>query len=311
MAQERIGILGLGRMGSAMAARLAGKGHAVRGWSRSSASVGAASRLGIERAADLGALVAASDILILALLDDTAVVAVLGALAEHDLSGRLVVDTSTVSPQTLRSQAAALGAAGADLLDAPISGGPDMLLAGTAGLYIGGDPTAFERFRPVADLLSNRIHHVGPLGQGAAAKLVNNMMLMGLWQNLKEALLLGTKAGLPAEKILDILSSSPAASLALKSRLPVIRGETEEVGFPVSGAVKDARLVSAVAAELGIEVPAMSASLASFESVLAAGLGGRDLATMVRHAAGLMHEAPIVQEPGVGNAHGQAGDTDR
>lgn len=285
MEKQRIGIVGLGRMGSAMARRLSASGFAVTGWSRRPPEAPVAAEMGIALAPDLAALSQASDILILALIDDRAVNAVLDALAAPTIRSRLVVDTSTVSPDVLRGRAEEFRRLGAGLMDAPVSGGPDMVMAGKVGLYIGGSETDYRRFLPVAEALSDRIHHVGGLGDGAAAKLVNNMMLMGLWQSLKEALMLGKKAGLSADRILDILSGSPAASPAFKSRLPVIRGETEAVGFPVSGAIKDARVVRDLAARLEVSTPAISASLASFEAAAAAGFGQADLATMVRLVA--------------------------
>jgi 3-hydroxyisobutyrate dehydrogenase len=158
-------------------------------------------------------------------------------------------------------------------------------MAGKVGLYIGGREEDYRRFLPVAEVLSDRIHHVGGLGDGASAKLVNNMMLMGLWQSMKEALQLGGKAGLSRDKMIEILSGSPAASPAMKARLPVVLGETAVVGFPVSGVVKDARVVRDLAATLGIAIPAIAASLASFEATVDAGFGEADLATMVRLAA--------------------------
>jgi 3-hydroxyisobutyrate dehydrogenase len=229
MTKERVGIVGLGRMGSAMAERL-------------------------------------------------------DELAAAAPAGKLVIDTSTVSPETLRVHQDAMGKAGAALLDAPISGGPEMLLAGTAGLYIGGAEKDFQRFLPVAAALSNRIHHVGGLGDGAAAKLVNNMMLMGLWQIMKEAIELGGKAGLGRGKMIEILSGSPAASPAMRSRLPVIVGETEAVGFPVSGVLKDMGVVLDLARGLGVATPAIEAARASFENAAALGYGEADLATVVRLA---------------------------
>lgn len=281
MSKERIGIIGLGRMGSAMAKRLSESGFPVTGWSRRAASAEPA----LVIAPDLPALSRASDILVLSLLDDRAVQEVLDRLAALPLDGRLIVDTSTVSPQILRERAAQFEALGASLMDSPVSGGPETVLSGKAGLYIGGREEDVLRFRPVAEALSDRIHHVGGLGDGAAAKLVNNMMLMGLWQSLKEALLLGKKAGLAPGKILDILAGSPAASPALRSRLPVIRGESDAVGFPVSGAIKDAGVVRDLAARLGVPLPAIAASLASFEKAAADGYAEADLATMVRLAA--------------------------
>ncbi|WP_371674731.1 NAD(P)-dependent oxidoreductase [Neorhizobium sp. T25_27] len=282
MTKERIGIVGLGRMGSAMAERLAMQGFAVAGWTRSGLAPETATALGISASVDLAALLDASDIVILALLDDAAVHAMLGELTAADLTGKLIVDTSTVSPETLRAHHDAMGRAGAALLDAPISGGPEMLLAGTVGLYIGGAEKDFRRFLPVAESLSNRIHHVGTLGDGASAKLVNNMMLMGLWQIMKEAVELGGKAGLGRDKMIEILSGSPAASPAMRSRLPVILGETEAVGFPVSGVLKDMGVVLDLARGLGVATPAIEAARASFENAAALGFAEADLGTVVR-----------------------------
>jgi len=284
MSRERIGIAGLGRMGGAMATRLAGEGFSVTGWTRSGLSPERAAGLGIAAASDLSSLSAASDIVILALLDDAAVHAVLDELAGASAAGKLIVDTSTVSPQTLRAHQAAMEAKGAALLDAPISGGPEMLLAGTVGLYIGGAEKDFRRFLPVAETLSNRIHHVGSLGDGASAKLVNNMMLMGLWQVMKEAIELGGKAGLARDKMMEILAGSPAASPAMKSRLPVILGETDAVGFPVSGVLKDMGVVLDLADRLGVATPAIEAARASFRQAAAMGYAEADLGTVVRLA---------------------------
>lgn len=284
MEKPRIGIVGLGRMGSAIAARLSAQDYPVSGWTRSGITPARSAELGIAAARDLAALAAACDILILSLIDDAAVDAILTELSALDLAGKLIVETSTVSPATLRAHAQAIAKAGGAALDAPIAGGPGMIASGAVGLYIGGDEIDVERFRPVAAILSNRILHVGPLGDGAAAKIVNNMMLVGYWQCLKESLQVGLKTGLSRETMIELLSGSPAASGAFKARIPVLLGKSDAVGFSLAGAVKDARLVEATARQYGVDIPAMRASLTSFEAALEKGLGAADLATMVRDA---------------------------
>lgn len=279
----RIGILGLGRMGRALAARLAGQGFQVAGWTRSGAAP-LAGALRITPCADIPAITAAADILLLSLSDDAAVSGVIRDLLRGDLAGKLIVDTSTIGPDTLRSHADAIRHAGGAALDAPISGGPDMVMAGKAGFYIGGAAADVARFRPVAETLADRIHHVGALGAGAAAKIVNNMMLMGFWQALKEALQLGKRAGLDLDTMLKFLATSPAASGAFQHRLPVLRGASDAVGFSVAGVVKDGRMFSRVAAMLQVETPAITAAMISFGAYDAAGHGDEDLARMVRAA---------------------------
>ncbi len=280
----RIGILGLGRMGRAMAARLAGKGFAVAGWNRSGIAADKARELRITSCPDIRSAAAAADIILLSLSDDAAVTAVIEGLSRCDLSGKLVVDTSTVSPDTLRRLAGTIGRAGGAPLDAPISGGPDLVLSGKAGLYIGGEVEHFERFLPVAQAISNRVHHVGGLGDGAATKIVNNMMLLGYWECLKEAVQLGKRAGLKLETMMKILSGSPGATPLFVQRIPVILGETDEVGFTVSGVVKDAVMFVQTAQQYGVPVPAMESALASFGAHNDAGFGDGDFATMIRAA---------------------------
>lgn len=278
---EPVGICGLGRMGRAIASALSRAGCTVSGWTRSGVSREDAAGLGIAACPDLPSLVARSSLIVVSLLDDDAVRDVVAALARGTLAGKLIVETSTVGPNVLRDLIGTVRAAGASAIDAPISGGPDMLRAGTAGFYLGGEATDVARFLPFAQILSNRIVHVGPLGHGTAAKIVNNMMLVGFWQTLKEAVSVGKKSGLSLETVFDILSKSPAANQAMLQRAPIILGTSDAVGFSVAGVTKDVRLFVRTAQELGVDVPATVAALESFTAHLDDGNADRDLATMV------------------------------
>lgn len=166
---ERVAVIGLGRMGRSIAQRLVKDGMAVIGWTRS----GSASKE-FPVAPSLQAAAADADVLILSLFDDHAVRSVLEQLASLDMTGRLLVETSTVSPNVVRDMENSIEAAGGRIIDAPISGGPEMVAAGTIGLYLGGADEDIARFMPLASRLSNRVLPVGPLGAGAAAKIVNN-----------------------------------------------------------------------------------------------------------------------------------------
>jgi len=273
---ERIGVIGLGRMGRALALRLAGQGFAVTGWTRS----GAAPE-GIAVAGTLDAAVAASDILLLSLFDDAAVRGVLASLAACDLAGRLVVETSTVSPAVVREAAPAIEAAGGRILDAPISGGPEMVAAGTIGMFLGGAPADIARLDPLARRLSDRILPVGALGAGHAAKIVNNVALGGMWQTTLEALRLGQRLGLGRDTMLGVLERSPGTGPALRGRLPKIRGEDMTVGFSVAGILKDQDLFLAVAEAVGEPLPALAAARENFRAAASAGHGEEDLARMI------------------------------
>jgi 3-hydroxyisobutyrate dehydrogenase-like beta-hydroxyacid dehydrogenase len=279
--QERIGVIGLGRMGRALAARLAGLGAPVAGWTRSGLSAADADALGIVAAADLPGLVAHSDILILSLFDDAAARDILARLACLDLAGRLIVETSTVSPAVVREAAPEIEAAGGRLIDAPISGGPEMVAAGTIGLYLGGAEADVARFAPVAARLSSRVVPVGGLGAGHAAKIVNNAAMGGVWQAMIESFRLGARLGLDLETMLGIMERSPATAPAFRDRIPKMTGADPTVGFPVAGVVKDQALFLAVAAEAGVELPALSAACENFRATAAAGHAEGDLALVI------------------------------
>ena len=276
---ERIGVAGLGRMGHAMAVRLEGEGYSVLGWTRSGAK-----KEGVRQIDTLAALAAGSDILILSLFDQRAVEDVLGDLTACDLSGKLIVETSTVSPDVIRKAEARIRAQGAAAVDSPVSGGPGMIEAGQAGLYVGGADADVARFRPVAETLAARVLHVGPLGHGAAAKIINNQLLCGFWEALCESIAVGKGLGLSYDTIIDILSNSPGATPAMLGRLDVIREKDESVGFPVSGGAKDVGVIREVARALGVPIPAADAAYQRFTENIEAGIGENDLATVVPRA---------------------------
>ncbi len=276
--QERIGVIGLGRMGGALARRLAGQGMPVTGWTRSGGDPGIA---GLVLAPRLEEAVAASDILLLSLFDDAAVREMLARLARLDLAGRLIVETSTVSPAVVREAAPAIEAAGGRLIDAPISGGPEMVAAGTVGLYLGGAEADVARFAPVGVRLSSRVVPVGGLGAGHAAKIVNNAAMGGAWQAMIESFRLGARLGLDLETMLAIMERSPATAPAFRDRIPKMNGADPTVGFPVAGVVKDQALFLAVAAEAGVELPALAAAYENFRELAEAGHAGADLAIVI------------------------------
>lgn len=276
---ERIGVIGLGRMGSAIAERFAAEGRTVTGWTRSGRDLP-----GIAPAADLATLVAQSDILVLSLFDDAAVAGTLDALLMLDLTGRLIIDTSTASPHLLCERAEKIAAAGARAVDAPISGGPELVRAGACGIFIGGTPEAAEAARHALAPLSERIFVVGPLGAGLVMKVINNGMLQAYFSGLTDLLPMAQKAGLPLETVMTILSGGPAGMPMVRDRLPKILGQDPSVGFPVSGVMKDNALFRAIIGSYGLPAPTLERLAGQQDAARAAGLWDQDLATLVRLA---------------------------
>lgn len=272
-------MIGLGRMGGAMAARLTGQGVPVCGWTRSGRAVE-----GVPMAADLDALVAASDVLVLSLYDDAAVAGMLDALLALDLTGRLIVDTSTVAPSVVKARADRIAAVGAAVVDAPISGGPDLVAAGACGIFIGGEPDAAERAQAAMSALSTRIFHVGPLGTGMVMKTVNNALMQSYTAGLVEQLQVASRAGLPLETALTILCGGPAGIPMVRDRVPKILGQDSSVGFPVSGVAKDNAVFQRVAADAGVEAPTLKAAGSMLAEAMAAGLSDADIAAVFARA---------------------------
>ncbi len=273
---ENVALIGLGRMGRAMAERLAREGVPVIGWTRSGALSDA-----FPVAATLEAAVAGADVVILSLFDDAAVREVLGRIAVCDLAGKLVVETSTVSPSVVREMAPGIEAAGGRIVDAPVSGGPEMVTAGTVGLYVGGAAGDVARFEPLAARLSNRVVPVGPLGSGAAAKIVNNVALAGAFHAIVDAIKLGGAMGMSLEAMLGFLQDSPATNPMFRARIPKMTGEDKTVGFAIDAVMKDNILFLAVAERFGVDLPELRHARERLTEAIAAGLGGEDPAAMV------------------------------
>lgn len=276
---ERIGIIGLGRMGSAIAQRMAAEGLAVLGWTRSGRLIE-----GVEAASDLETLVKQSDTLILSLFDDAAVAGILDALLALDLKGKQIIETSTVIPSLLVDRIDKIAASGATAVDAPISGGPELVLAGSCGIFIGGDDASAARARDSLAAISERIFHVGPLGTGLVMKVINNGMLQTYFGGLAELMPLARQAGLPLETAMRILCGGPAGTPMVTARIPKILGEDKSIGFANSAVFKDNDVFQRVLDSYGLSSPALISFGLQKDAVEEAGLLERDPAELVSWA---------------------------
>ncbi len=276
---ERIGIIGLGRMGSAIAQRMVAEGRSVLGWTRSGRAVE-----GVENARDLETLVERCDTLILSLFDDAAVASVLDMLLAHDLAGKQIIDTSTVTPDLLKTRIGQITALGATAVDAPISGGPELVLAGNCGIFIGGDDASAMRARETLTAISGRIFHVGPLGTGLVMKVINNSMIQVYFNGLADLLPLARKAGLPLETALRILCGGPAGMPMVRDRIPKVLGEDTDVGFTLNAVFKDNEVFLGVVESFGLTSPMLKHFGMQKDAIIKAGLGERDPAAFINLA---------------------------
>lgn len=276
---ERIGVIGLGRMGSAIAQRYGAQGHAVTGWTRSRRAVD-----GVAQADDLPELAATSDTLILSLFDDAAVASMLDALLACDLTGKQIIDTSTVVPALIKDRIGAITAKGASAVDAPISGGPDMVLAGSCGVFIGGTDAGAARATQTLGAISGRIFHVGPLGTGLIMKVINNGMLQAYFTGLSDLIPLARRSGLSLETALRILCGGPAGIPMLTARIPKVLGQDSGVGFTIDAARKDSEVFRRVLHAFGLQSAMLDAFQQRQTAAIAAGLGEMDVAALIAAA---------------------------
>lgn len=292
---ERIGLIGLGRMGTAMGGRLLAAGCSLTVWARDHAKAEALLNQGARWADTPRAVATDSDIILTILTDDNAVrdvyTSAAGLLA-GDVAGKLFVEMSTVATATVLTLAEQVYAKGATLLDSPVSGTVGPARAGTLLGLVGGPATAVERAAPIFQVLMRRFEHVGPNGSGTTMKLALNLPMAIYWQGLAESLAMGVRFGLDLEQMLDLIIDSPAGIAALKAKRDQILGQQGEVAFDVTGVRKDLLAMIATGQAVGVPMPAASASLISFTAATAAGIGGEDLAALVPHfIAAVQHSA--------------------
>jgi 3-hydroxyisobutyrate dehydrogenase-like beta-hydroxyacid dehydrogenase len=194
------------------------------------------------------------------------------------------VDSSTVAPGTLGAHAAAIRAAGAGVLDAPVSGSVQLAEAGRLTIMVGGDDADVARARPVLDALASTVFHLGPLGAGAAMKLAVNAVVFGLNQALAEGLVLAEAAGVRREAAYDVLAQSAAgAPFVGYKRASFIDPDGTPVMFALDLEAKDLGLIGELAAAAGVDLPQVAVDLAVVRAAIAAGGGERDMALVARY----------------------------
>jgi 3-hydroxyisobutyrate dehydrogenase len=283
---ERVGIAGLGRMGSAIAGRLIGAGYELRVWNRTASRVDALRERGVAVAATPRELAESCAVILTLLTDDAAIDAVyLGAdgLLAGDVRGRLFVEMSTVRTATITRLAPVVAERGAALVDSPVSGTVGPAREGKLLALVGGEAGDVARARPILDAFCRRVEHLGPSGSGATMKLALNLPMAIYWQALAESIAMGAQFGLDPATMLELIADSPAALGALRMKIPIMLGERGEVAFDVTGVRKDLLAMIATGQTLGVPMPAASAALLSFTAATAAGIGHEDLAALIPH----------------------------
>ncbi len=290
---ERVGFVGLGTMGAAMAANLARADFPLTVWNRTPGRAEALRELGAEEVTSPREVGVASDVVISCLTDSPQVGSVLfGAdgLAEGLREGALFIDCSTISPVSARDFSTRLAERGVGMLDAPVSGGSEGAKAGTLTIMVGGETANVERAENLLAAMGRTITHMGPIGSGQVAKAVNQVILAGTYLGVSEGIVLAMKAGLDVERVVASLSSGAAASWVLENRSGRMIDDSYPLGFKLALHRKDLAIALELSRALGATLPVAALAATLEDGLIAEGYGDDDnsaLARAIRRLSGL------------------------
>jgi 3-hydroxyisobutyrate dehydrogenase len=280
----KIGVCGTGRMGSSIAQRLMSVGHEVGVWNRNSAKTKALTDAGAKLFASPAELVDDCEVVVVMLLNDAATEAVYrgpNGIMKSKLAGKLVIDMSTIRPDTMKSNGAAVLQQGAAFVESPVGGSTAPAKEGKLFGFVGGTKADVTRAMPLLAQMCRRIEHVGELGSGSTMKLAVNLPLLVYWQALGEALSICKPLNLPADRLIDILSDTAGTPTAMKGRGAVIAkvlggAPLGETAFAVNAAKKDLATAIQFGTSIHAELPVAASALACYEEAEVAGLGDAD-----------------------------------
>jgi 3-hydroxyisobutyrate dehydrogenase-like beta-hydroxyacid dehydrogenase len=272
-------------MGAAMVGTLRRAGFDVVVFNRTAARAEeTASATGAGTAATPAAAVSDADVVISSLADDAAVEDVYNGpdgAASGLKSGTIVLEMSTIDPKTLTSIEPAISAAGATLLDAPVSGSVQLVEAGNLTVMVGGDAEALAVVEPVLEALSARIFHIGSLGAGATIKLAVNAIVHAINISVAEALVLAEMAGVDRSTAYEVFASSAAgAPFVAYKRAAFENPEEAAVAFSLDLVAKDLDLILGLAGDVGLEMGQGAANREVAGRAIAAGYGDSDMSAV-------------------------------
>jgi 2-hydroxy-3-oxopropionate reductase len=274
-----VGFIGLGVMGRPMAENLLRAGVGLVVWNRSQQPEDALVAQGAVRAGAVDEVGERADVIITMLADDRAVREVVLhrlLLKPHARPGSLIVDMSTVSPALSREIAERAADKGIHTLDAPVSGGDVGAREGTLSIMVGGEASDLVRARPLLEILGASIVHVGPAGAGQVVKACNQLLVAITIAGVSEALVLGSKLGVAADAILDVLSKGLAGNRVMEVRRANFLEHRFTPGFKVDLHHKDLEIALASAGQANVPLAVTAAVQQLVRQLRAAGRGGED-----------------------------------
>ena len=280
---EKIGFIGLGRMGLPMSYNLLRAGYDLMVHNRSQEKVRQIADAGATAAASAAEVVANCDIVLACLPDvETCERVLLGEALPNARPGQIIVDHSTVGAATSKACAAAAEARGAMFLDAPISGGTERATDGSLTIMVGGPTEAYAKAQPAFDVMGAVVRHVGPTGSGTAAKLVNQLLVGVHMVAAAEAMLLGAKSGADPALVFELVNSGWGQSFLLGRNAPaMLDRDFEGTRTQLRVFLKDLGLIQEMARDLDTPIAAGDLAHRLLAEAVEQGLGDLDSAAIV------------------------------
>jgi 3-hydroxyisobutyrate dehydrogenase/2-hydroxy-3-oxopropionate reductase len=289
--QPTVAVVGMGRMGAAMATRLGGAGFELVVYNRTrSVAEQVAERIGARLAGSPREAAAAADIVLTSLADDAALEGVFGGpdgVAAGLRPGTVAADTSTVDPETVRGLVRLVADSGAGIIDAPVSGSVALVEAGKLTIMVGGESAHLESARPALEALSARIFHLGPVGAGATVKLAVNALVHATNTALSEALVLAEKAGVERALAYEVFAAGAGGSPFVQYKQEAyLNPDQAPVAFSLELVAKDLGLILALAEHVGAPMQQGATNLALTRAAIVEGYGERDMSAIAEFLRG-------------------------
>jgi|Tabmets5t2r1_1033131.scaffolds.fasta_scaffold07290_2 3-hydroxyisobutyrate dehydrogenase-like beta-hydroxyacid dehydrogenase len=282
--EKTVGFVGLGMMGGPMAENILKKGHPLVAYDIDQRKLEHFVGLGAQ-AGSGPADVARRASRVVSMVDTTAqaeeVIVGPGGCIETAQPGDVIITMSTIDPMAVKRMHQKLAEKGIDIIDAPVTGMEKGAKEGTLKAYVGGDPAALERARPVLQAMTSEITHFGAIGQGIAMKLVNNMLMQVNRIIIAEALALGAKMGLDPKQMVETIGSTTGNSVAFQYSAPRILARDFD-GIRMDITYKDVELQTSLAKSLGMPLFMANMALQVYQMGKAMGLGDKDGAAIVQ-----------------------------
>lgn len=276
---QGIGFIGIGLMGQHMARRLLEAGHPLTVWNRTPEKAKGLLGAGAIWGTSPKAVAQASDFVITMVTDSKAseeVICGANGVLEGTHPGLIIIDMGSIAPEMSRSIAERAEAKGVTMLDAPVTGNPNVASEGKLGIMVGGPKETFEVCIPIFQKMGVKIVYVGQNGLGTTLKLINNLILGVAIEAVSEALVLATKAGIDPQRVIEITSVGGARTGAMETRGPRMIKREFSPHFSTNNMYKDLSMALKLAEEVGVSLPATSISREMLRAAKSQGKGDLD-----------------------------------